>query len=193
MGREESVIQTRPGVGVSMTANVGGDRQIVLQAWYPLDDKAEGDALLGELNLRVDRLQAPHELKKLREELGQNEEGLVNVQRNLAKLDENEQREQAARVIAQGEGEAAVAEADAKARSDWYKRKTGDYVPGNRIAQMQAALELMKARHREAAEKVASERAMAEEQIAANVRRFEREIAVRKGRIAELEALIGGG
>jgi uncharacterized protein YifE (UPF0438 family) len=180
-----------PVVGVSMTANIGSDRQIVLQGHYARGDAAEGDALLAELNLRIDVLKAPSELEKLETELREQEEGLKRQLHNLELLDKNAQREQAERVVAVQAAEQAVEEANERANKDWYARgKAGDYREGPRIQQMRDNVARLRAEAEAKAAKDESELALAAEQARINQGRFEFAISETKLKIAKVRALL---
>lgn len=185
------VAEGAPGVGVSITANIGSDRQIVLQGFYARGDKAEGDALIADMNGRIDAMKAPHELRRLEEDLRKARDGLANMRKNLAKLDENAQREQAERVVGLEAAKQAVltyeeeiAAADKKARTDWSRKgKEGDYIEGNHVTQMRQRHKTnlenyaeLERRIDEEARKHESEKAVAAEQCNINIARFEREI-----------------
>lgn len=180
-----------PGVGVSITANIGSDRQIVLQGFYARGDQAEGDALIADMNGRIDAMKAPHEIRELERTLETKRDAVKHAARNLELLDENAAREQAKRVVAVQEAETQLAEADKKARLAWTtKRKEGDYVEGNTVRELRVRVEAFKERTREEGEKAESERLIAAEQNRLNIQKFERDIDELEKLIAKQRALL---
>jgi len=77
-------------IGVSVTANLAGKRQIVLQCHFPADAPVgEGHELIDRLMALADRQEAKAELPGLKEELDKHESALANLRDDLKRVEDD--------------------------------------------------------------------------------------------------------
>lgn len=82
-----------PAVGVSVTMNLGGDRQIVLQTFFEQEDSETAKNRLVDGLLKVgDRQKAKYEITDFEEGLIKHRTALANFEEDLARIEEDHKR-----------------------------------------------------------------------------------------------------
>lgn len=177
-----------PGVGVSVLANVGDDRQFTLQTWFDRDTTvAEGTKVLNFLNALIDAQKAPHEIKALEKEKVELEGQLERLDANLKMLGENYEKRRAARLIEVSSINALVDERTKAAQQAWSRAgKAGEYKPGNQILQLEARAQALREKAAEDNIREEEERNGSLAEMEVNRKRFQSEVEHRTARIAEL-------
>lgn len=181
-----------PAIGFSITANLGGERQIVFQHFVGQDeDDKTVNARLDRLMMFVDRLKAKTDLPELRDELAKLETTLAQFEEDRARL-ETEHVAAQARLDLQGntlakdidkllrEGEAAFRAAG----------RQGAYTPQGlakaSIERVQFGLNQVT----EEKARASAERDQALANMAISVKRYSEHIETLKAKIAEREKAI---
>lgn len=97
MSQEE---KAAPAIGASITMNLGGDRQIVLQTFYDRDAPIdETNAMLDRLFIVADRQKARYELYDLRDELTKHEKTLAQFEEDLSRVETDFAKQKAERDV----------------------------------------------------------------------------------------------
>jgi hypothetical protein len=104
-----------PAIGFSVTTNLDGNRQIVLQGFFAADTATpEANATLDKVLVLADRQKARYELPEVEEELFKHRETLSQYEEDKASLDVRHQHEQARREVEIAEMERVRPEERAK-------------------------------------------------------------------------------
>ena len=177
-----------PGVGVSVLANVGDDRQFTLQTWFDRDTTVqEGTKVLNFLNALIDAQKAPHDIRKLEDEKTELEGQLERLEVNLKMLDENYEKRRAARMVEVSAVNALLEERANAAQGAWVRSgKAGEYKPGNQVLQLQARAQALHEKVSEDNLKDEQERHGSLAEMDVNRKRFQKEIEYRATRISDL-------
>ena len=89
-----------PALGFSITANIEGDRQIVVQSFVPLDaEPGDIDALLDKVMRRLDRQKAYYEVEAVAAEAAKIASTLSQFEEDLSRVGANFERARAQREI----------------------------------------------------------------------------------------------
>lgn len=183
-----------PGIGVSVTCNLGDSRQIVLQTHYMQDvSKVDADALIDSMFRVVDRKKAEYEIPGLENEMAQIEIGLKNFHDNRDLVEQTYLEAQSARKkrIAECEEEASKAFDVGYTEHNQSARK-GDYQPAGARKNKIAALtrESIKLREEIDAERIKREKLVGETDL--QEKQFERRIANIKADIDKRLKIVHG-
>lgn len=191
---EAMIVEKAAAIGVSVTCNLGGTRQVVLQTFYPQDaPPKELHAALDSLMSLADRQEAKYSLPDLYEELEKHEAAVRNLQADVARVDEQFFARMA---TLEAEYVKHMAEADRIFQEGYdihvNEGKQGEYKPqGNR----QQAFKVTGAAAAKVKEQITKENAEREQSLTGvmtNLERFEEQTAIRKAKIAKAEALVNG-
>lgn len=89
-----------PAIGMSIVANIGGDRQITLQTYYERDEPIEAvNALVDRMQAVTDRQEAKYKLVGVLENLKIHLKTLERLEEDLAAVDANHDKKQAERQL----------------------------------------------------------------------------------------------
>jgi len=92
--------QTDTALGFSITANLDGNRQIVVQSFVPLDmPGSEIDAIFDRVMGRIDRQRARYEIDEVQADLDKHVQTLAQFREDLDRLEQEHQTNQAKRQI----------------------------------------------------------------------------------------------
>lgn len=182
-----------PAVGTSLLINLGGDRQLTLQCFFPLDSSEdEGNGLIDKLLRFGDRAKARYDLEAMTEQFS-----LVGLQlQNLIDgmpLAEHKYRESQETLVAEirklEADKATVLEtgyADFRA-----KGRLGDYKPSGAIASRGEALARQIAGSKVKIEENERERDGYRQQIIQTIKHHQQDLAKRRLKIDSLRKLVG--
>lgn len=100
-----------PAIGMSLVANIGGDRQITLQTFYERDEPVEAvNALVDRMQAVTDRQEAKYKLVAVLDNLKQHVKTLERLEEDLATVDAKHDQKQAERRLQLDEIVATAAE-----------------------------------------------------------------------------------
>ncbi len=180
-------------LGWSITANIDGNRQIVLQSFFAADaTPADANAMLDMANALVDRQRAKYEIPDLEKERAKYIDEIKQATLDLAESEQNFLKAQAELDVQASEFQASKDET-LKAGYDAHVAggRQGAYTPkGNTIstiARMDTALKQVA----ETKQKNENERAQAQQGMEIAIGRRNDRIAEIDRRLAELKAQIG--
>jgi hypothetical protein len=95
-----SEVQQTPAIGFSVTTNLDGNRQIVLQGFFAAETAAaEANALLDKTLALADRQRARYELPEVEEELRQHRDTLAQYEEDRSRVDFDHETAQARRQV----------------------------------------------------------------------------------------------
>lgn len=187
-------VKNVPAIGYSITANLGGEAQIVFQHFVGEDEAdAEVNRRLDRILTFVERLRARGELPDLRKELDKHEVALANFTQDRANIDAQFARDQAMAdvQIKQLNEQVAKEFADGE-RAHKASGRQGSYTPSGRtranIERIEASIAAVKGEK----EKQVAEREAALQNLGNAVQRYEQEIERLKAKIAENEDKLKG-
>lgn len=183
-----------PAVGVSVTMNLGDNRQIVLQTFFPQEAPLAEKNKVADMLLRVgDRQKARYEIVDLRKELDQHITALARFEDDLASVEERHEKEVAKKNIELLEINEAVANETKSGYEDHVRSGRRDaYTPrGHRAANIDKLNSDVK-RVAEEKHKLEAERNQAMQGIQKSIIRYKEEIAKYQARIEECTLLIEG-
>ena len=169
----EQTVQA-PALGYSITANLGDDRQIVVQCFA--DSEEELASIHGKIDkamVVIDRQKAKYKKIEVRKNVDEMEKTLRRLKADLVEAETDWEAQQKDRT--------AAIEAIQNAAQE-----RGRAQPVGADAQRLSKL-------REEVKKAVEERKLARQHAATNITRFEEEIIKANAQIAECDALIGGG
>lgn len=181
-------VVSQPGIGVSITCNLGDSRQIVVQTHYPqAATKAEANAVVDRMFDLVDRKKAEYEIPALENELAQVEIGLKNFHDNRSLVEQTYLDDQARRKNRIGECEKEISDAfDAGYAEHNASKKQGEYKPsGARKSKIEALTrESLKLRdeiedERKKRDKLVSETDLQQKQFERRIENIQADIAKR--------------
>lgn len=96
----EAAVTAAPAIGISVTMNLGGDRQMVLQTFFPQEGSdAEANALTDRLVGIAERQKARCDIPDLQAELTKHERTLAQFLEDLARIDHEHTKKQAERAV----------------------------------------------------------------------------------------------
>jgi predicted nucleic acid-binding Zn-ribbon protein len=185
---EQSLIQPGRALGYSITANLGDDRQIVVQCF------ADNDDPLKVIHQQLDKAMAVVDRQKAKYKKIEVEKNVEEMERTLRRLkaDLNEAEVAFERKLKEIDGQLLDV---VKARDEAQQRfnESGRAAPvgadKGRIPALKAEGERLNGER----EKALEERKLGREHAATNIKRFEEEIAKARAQIDECVALIEGG
>lgn len=187
-------VEKAPAIGVSVTCNINGDRQVVLQSFIdrfaPLE--AKNNLLDGMMGL-INRQKAIYDLVDLEVELEKHETTLRRFVEDRAVVDENH-----ARALAELDlkiEEVNIAEGDARKRGyDEHvtSGRTGAYAPKGAVLQDLNRLGATRNGYAELKAKAEAEKAAAVDNLDRNADRYREEIERTKVKIAKARETVGG-
>jgi hypothetical protein len=189
-----------PAIGFSVTTNLDGNRQIVLQGFFAADTATpEANATLDKVLVLADRQKARYELPEVEEELFKHRETLSQYEEDKASLDVRHQHEQARREVEIAEMERvrpeerakkeALINADILAMQQHRAQVVEQGAESQWDAQYDAVLAAARAEHA----KAEAERDFALKNLEVSIKRFQDAIANREAKIERLRATIAGG
>lgn len=188
-----SEVVQAPALGFSILANLGGNRQLTLQGFFPMDTaKADADALLDKAMGYAERLEAKELLPGLKLELAKLESTLTEMDAAIAKIDEEYAK--ARKVLEdefarQAEASEAVANKDYDEQAASGRASLGKLLPKN--TQAYNAAEAAKKSCADALVRMEAEKDMERFNHANNRKKFLQDIEKHTTWIAEKSALIG--
>lgn len=181
-----------PAVGISITANLNGDRQIVLQYFVPGDaDAKTKNAAVVMLNDIVDHQQARYQIREFEAEVEKMERSLEQAKLDLPKVDVIYQ-EQVKELERQAtEWDAKSDEAYQVAYNDFVGRgRTGAFSPQGGQKLTIEAPKAEAAKIRETIKAKDADAALGRQQVEKSIQHFEEQIADRRTAIAKREAIL---
>lgn len=184
---------TIPAIGISITANVDGNRQIVFQHFYAADlPDAEINAGIDRMMNFSDRQRARYELPELREERRKIMDENAQYAEDLATAEANHERAQAGLDVQietlQSDHKEAFETAYAEHRRSG---RTGSFVPKGVIATNLERLKMGIAQADETKKKNDEERRQFLQNMQIAMDRRTARLAVLADKIAELEKVLG--
>lgn len=185
--------QPAPAIGYSIVINLDGNRQVTAQCFVAED---ENDV---EINRRFDRVfaildrqKARYEVVNEREELAKEAGTLDQLKEDLARVDHDFDKAQAALDEQLTEMQAQNKGAFEEGYNEHISSgRRGEYVPKGFAAQRARAIETALANTKDSKEKNNAEREQHRQGVLISVERYEKAVAQRGQRIAELEAVLG--
>lgn len=183
-----------PALGYSITANLGGNTQIVVQCFAGEDepDKVVNGKIDRVMRV-IDRQRAKYEIVELREALETHERAVERARDNLRILDADTDKALAqfdVQILETQKGKEGV-------RQTWYNSqvntgRSGSAKPGGSTKSTLDAHDNAIKSYQEQKERLAAERDKGHLEFDTNLPRFETETARLKAKIAEKEALLDG-
>lgn len=190
---ETPTVTKAPAIGMSVTCNAGGDRQLVLQTFVDQEaDDSTVNALADRMMRVADRQQAIYKIPALEEEIEKHRKELANFEENFARLEGIHQQQ--------------VAELDVKIvtlserveteRNEGYEEhvasgRKSEYQPKGARAQTIAVGEREIDKLKEQRQKIIDERTQNLDGIEKTRKVFGEQIAKRMAQIEECRAKIG--
>lgn len=183
-----------PAIGYSVSANIGGDRQIVFQSFVALDDPDDKvNATLDRIMRFVDRQKAKADLPALREELEKLHTTLQRYRDDKAAVDAQFARDQAMRDLEiktlQQQKADTLSEGATAFRTSG---RQGEYKPSGQTAANVKRAETQIETVIAAKAQAAAEREVALQNLGTSEARYAEEIAKLEAKIADLQGTLKG-
>lgn len=183
-----------PAIGMSFTQNLGGDRQMVLQGYFPHDlPDTEVNGLLDRLRRLMERQKASCDIPAHELEIVKLEKTMLRFEQDYEGAQREHDRAQAKRAVEYAEYEKAK-DSNYQAGYEEHRgsNRKGGYEPRGHIAtsirQCEAAMEAKKGE----IDRANQDRAVQVQQIEASRIRFREDIAERRAKIVVCQSLVNG-
>lgn len=189
--KDQPIVQT-PAIGASIAINIGGDRQLTLQAFFERDaDESEANRVLDKMRCLANRQKAFADIERLAKELADHRKALKRFEEDLDRAES----EHAEKVQAREDEIAALTKKATEIHDAAYARFTSsgkqagfELRGGDKSAVERIKSDIGKASTEIA--KLANERTQYIGQLEKNQERYREEIAIRERELAAAEALI---
>jgi len=184
-----------PAIGISLLVTLGNDRQITLQTYVERDDPVDlQNAVVDSMVALAERQKAKAELPELQDELEKHQQTLAQFAEDLSRVRTDHGAAQQRRKVRvqeiDGEQTRIIQEGAQKAQQSG---RTGKYEPTGHVKANVDRLAHDKATIAADLEKADAEAALAEQNLAISVKRYEDQIALLTGKIAARKALFENG
>ena len=180
-------------IGYSVVINLDGNRQVTAQCFVAEDEEDSAiNFKFDRVFAILDRQKARYDIVNERDELAKEAGTLDQLKEDLARVDHDYDKAQAtldAQLVEMQDQNKGAFEAGYNEHVESGRR--GEYVPKGFAAQQARAIEVALSNVKENKEKNNAEREQHRVGVLISVERYEKAVAQRKAKIAELEAVLG--